>query len=118
MDDPVLRITTLLVAAASAVTAVGVLVQKWLRPMMRGIIALGRKAHALDGLSDIAPAVARVAAQFEPNGGESLIDRVSAVEARLEQSGIDNTARFHALRSAQQDIGGRLERMETKIGVE
>lgn len=116
MDDPVLRGSAILVAAASGLAAIAYLFTRWVRPVIRGVLALGRKAHALDGLSDIAPAVQKIAAQFEGNGPSSIVGRLANLERCVEQSATDNTARFHAIRAAQADTDARIERIETKIG--
>lgn len=62
-----------LVASAAGVTAISILWQKAIKPIVRAATALITSATTL----------AEIAEQFKPNHGSSLVDRISRIENEL-----------------------------------
>lgn len=62
-----------LITFAAGIVAVGTIWQKGIRPVFRGIVEFGRKAHDLNEILD----------QLRPNGGTSMVDRISQIETNI-----------------------------------
>jgi len=76
VEEPIVHFAAIITAIAASLTAIGVIVKKIIMPFGKGLVAMGRTAHTLDQLADLAPKLEQVVKEFETgNGGESLVDR-------------------------------------------
>ncbi len=84
---PAVEIVALLGIAAAGLTAIGVIVQKGIRPFWRFSRRLFRIvedfyeiAPLLDELPDALPVLVGIAEEFKPNEGASLRDAINRIE--------------------------------------
>lgn len=90
------------VMIAAAIAAIGVIWRQAIRPVLRAAREAGQSAAVL----------AEIAAQFRPNHGSSLVDRITFIEnelADVRRCG-ENSLRQHAALAEQlSELAARLE---------
>lgn len=97
---------------AAAVTGIGIVWSKGIVPTatwIRNVVAQIRKAaRIIDTLSDIA-------AQFQPNGGHSLHDKISRIEADVLEVKRDTEALKHSVKVVQEEEMAALNLMLAQV---
>ena len=91
-----------LVGAAAGVTAISILWQKVIKPIVRAATALITSATTL----------AEIADQFKPNHGSSLVDRISRIENELvdvRTVGMTSLQQHADLATSLMDLTKRLD---------